>query len=115
MEQMKAWKQIKSVSWTILMGRFFGLKKYLIAMILYEDPRCAVTEGVVKMDVLIWDNIYKPLLQSEDRVEARDRNQPMVEQCGWKFWVRRVLAGQDIHHNITVDFVTSQQGNISQE
>ena len=50
-----------------------------------KDPRCAVTEGVVKMDVLIWDNIYKPLLQSEDRVEARDRNQPMVEQCGWKF------------------------------
>ena len=74
-----------------------------------------MTEGVGKMDVLSWDNIYQPILQSEDRVEAREREGPMVELCEGKFSVRKVLAGQDIHHNITVDSVTCEQGNISQD
>ena len=58
-------------------------EKYLIVIILYEDSRRAVTEGVGKMDVLSWDNIYQEINQSEDRVEPRDGAWPMVAG-GWE-------------------------------
>ena len=74
-----------------------------------------MTEGVAMMDVLSCDNIYHRILQSEDRLHSRDGDLPRGELSEWKFSVRTVLAGQDINHNITVDFVTCEQGNINQD
>ena len=74
-----------------------------------------MTEGVAMMDVLSCDNIYQRIPQSEDRAEPPDGDWPMGELCQWNFSVRTVIAGQDINHNITVDFVTCEQGNINQD